>query len=161
MLNLQDDSLHLKEQSMNANQLPPNVGPLDKVILFDGVCKLCNAWSNFIIKHDKHRLFKLCSVQSKEGQAILLHFSLPIDSYETMLYVEGNQSFQKSDAFFQIMANLDYPWKIIGIFGVIPRLVRDWMYDRIALNRYRLFGKYDYCTLPSPEHETRFLNAKQ
>lgn len=94
---------------MNTDKLPPYIGASDKVILFDGVCKLCNAWSNFIIKNDKYYLVKLCSVQSEEGKAILLHFGLPIDSYETMLYVEGNQSFQKSDAFFQIMAKLGYP----------------------------------------------------
>ncbi|SJN32318.1 thiol-disulfide oxidoreductase DCC family protein [Psychrobacter sp. JB385] len=145
---------------MNTDKLPPYISASDRVILFDDVCKLCNAWSNFIIKHDKHRLFKLCSVQSEEGQAILLHFGLPIDSYETMLYVEGNQSFQKSDAFFQVMTKLGFPWKMACIFNVIPRPVRDWMYDRIALNRYSLFGKYDYCTLPSPDHKTRFLNAK-
>ncbi|BFM02156.1 hypothetical protein Psyaliredsea_08030 [Psychrobacter alimentarius] len=84
---------------MNTDKLPPYISASDKVILFDGVCKLCNAWSNFIIKHDKYRLFKLCSVQSEEGQAILLHFGLPIDSYETMLYVEGDQSFQKAMLF--------------------------------------------------------------
>lgn len=146
---------------MSTDKLPPNIGVSDKVILFDGVCKLCNAWSNFIIKHDRQRVFKLCSVQSKEGKQILLHFGLPSESYETMLYVEGNQSFQKSEAFFQIMTQLGYPWKIVCIFKVIPKWLRDWMYDRIALNRYSLFGKYDYCTLPSPDHEARFLDADQ
>lgn len=146
---------------MSTDKLPPNIGVSDKVILFDGVCKLCNAWSNFIIKHDRQRVFKLCSVQSKEGKQILLHFGLPSESYETMLYVEGNQSFQKSEAFFQIMTQLGYPWKIVYIFKVIPKPLRDWMYDRIALNRYSLFGKYDYCTLPSPDHEARFLDAEQ
>ena len=146
---------------MSTDKLPPNIGVSDKVILFDGVCKLCNAWSNFIIKHDRHRVFKLCSVQSKEGKQILLHFGLPSETYETMLYVEGNQSFQKSEAFFQIMTQLGYPWKIVCIFKVIPKWLRDWMYDRIALNRYSLFGKYDYCTLPSPDHEARFLDAER
>ena len=146
---------------MSIHKLPPNIGVSDKVILFDGVCKLCNAWSNFIIKHDRQRVFKLCSVQSKEGKQILLHFGLPSESYETMLYVEGNQSFQKSEAFFQIMTQLSYPWKIVCIFKVIPKPLRDWVYDRIALNRYSLFGKYDYCTLPSPDHEARFLDAEQ
>lgn len=146
---------------MSTDKLPPNIGVSDKVILFDGVCKLCNAWSNFIIKHDRHRVFKLCSVQSKEGKQILLHFGLPSETYETMLYVEGNQSFQKSEAFFQIMNQLGYPWKIVCIFKVIPKPLRDWMYDRIALNRYSLFGKYDYCTLPSPDHEARFLDAER
>lgn len=146
---------------MSTDKLPPNIGVSDKVILFDGVCKLCNAWSNFIIKHDGQRVFKLCSVQSKEGKQILFHFGLPSESYETMLYVEGNQSFQKSEAFFQIMTQMGYPWKIVCIFKVIPKPLRDWMYDRIALNRYSLFGKYDYCTLPSPGHEARFLDEER
>jgi predicted DCC family thiol-disulfide oxidoreductase YuxK len=140
--------------------LPPNVGPKDKVILFDGVCKLCNAWSTFLIKHDKQHAFKLCSVQSDEGKALLLHFGFPSEFYETMLYVEGNQCFQQSDAFFQVMLKLGYPWKLVCVFWVIPKKLRNWLYDRIALNRYRIFGKYDSCILPSPDHEARFLNAK-
>ncbi|WP_352311053.1 DCC1-like thiol-disulfide oxidoreductase family protein [Psychrobacter sp. W2-37-MNA-CIBAN-0211] len=146
---------------MSTDKLPPNVSVLDKVILFDGVCKLCNVWSNFILKYDSKQFFKLCSVQSEEGQEILLYFGLPTDSYETMLYVGGNHSFQKSDAFFQVMAKLGYPWKGVCIFKIIPTPVRDWIYDRIALNRYRLFGKYDYCALPLPGNEARFLDAKR
>jgi len=146
---------------MSTDKLPPNVGVSDKVILFDGVCKLCNVWSNFILKYDSKQTFKLCSVQSEEGQEILLYFGLPTDDYETMLYVEGNQSFQKSNAFFQVMSKLGYPWKGVCIFKIIPTPIRDWMYDCIALNRYRLFGKYDYCALPLPENEARFLDAKR
>lgn len=146
---------------MNNHNLPPNIEPSDKVILFDGVCKLCNAWSKFIIKYDQQHTFKLCNVQSNEGKKILLHFGFPTDLYETMLYIEGNQYFEKSDAFFQIMAKLTYPWKAVCIFKFIPKTIRNWAYDRIALNRYSLFGKYDYCHLPSPDHEARFLNAKQ
>ena len=103
----------------------------------------------------------VCSVQSEEGQEILLYFGLPTDSYDTMLYVGGNQSFQKSDAFFQVIVKLGYPWKGVCIFKIIPTPVRDWIYDRIALNRYRLFGKYDYCALPLPGNEARFLDAKR
>jgi predicted DCC family thiol-disulfide oxidoreductase YuxK len=69
---------------------PPNVGKNDGVILFDDVCKLCNRWSLFIIKHDKQQRFKLCSVQSPEGQSILKHFEMPTDHFDTMLYVEDN-----------------------------------------------------------------------
>ncbi|MFT5208901.1 MAG: putative DCC family thiol-disulfide oxidoreductase YuxK [Flavobacterium sp.] len=141
-------------------KLPPNVGVSDRIILFDGVCKLCNAWSNFIIKHDRQHLFTLCSVQSEEGKEILLHFGFPSEFYETMLYVEGAQCSLQSDAFFQVIAKLGYPWKVVCIFCLIPTRIRNWMYDRIALNRYRLFGRYDYCTLPSADHETRYLNAK-
>ncbi len=145
---------------MKANSLPPNIEKSDRVILFDGVCKLCNAWSNFIIKHDRKHGFKLCSVQSEEGRAILDHFGFPTDFYETMLYVEGNNCYQQSDAFFRVVSRLGYPWKAAAIFWPIPKPVRNWLYDRIALNRYRLFGKYDYCILPTADHEARYLRAK-
>lgn len=137
--------------------LPPNITSKDRVILFDGVCKLCNAWSNFIIKHDKKHLFKLCSVQSDEGQAILKHFGLATDVYDSMVYVEGDTFYQQSDAFFQVIKKLGYPWKAILIFRLIPGFIRNWLYDRIAFNRYRLFGKYDYCSLPNADHEARYL----
>lgn len=146
---------------MKVSKPPPYVESSDKVILFDGVCRLCNAWSNFIIKHDRQRIFKLCSVQSEEGKEMLSHFGYPTEFYDTMLYVEGDKSFQQSDAFFQIMAKLGYPWKAICIFRMIPKSLRNWLYDRIALNRYRLFGKYDYCNLPLADHEARFLNAEK
>jgi len=138
-------------------KLPPNVGAADKVILFDGVCKLCNAWSNFIIKHDHQHVFKLCSVQSNEGQKILRHFGLSTEVYESMLVVEGSAVYQQSDAFFQVVARLGYPWKFICVFCMVPKLLRNWIYDRIALNRYRLFGKYDTCLLPAADHDARYL----
>ncbi|MGK0248435.1 MAG: putative DCC family thiol-disulfide oxidoreductase YuxK [Oleispira sp.] len=142
---------------MTAIILPPNITRTDRIILFDGVCKLCNAWSNFIIKHDKKHLFKLCSVQSDEGQAILKHFGLATDVYDSMVYVEGDTCYQQSDAFFQVIAKLGYPWQVVLIFRLIPRFIRNWLYDRIAFNRYRLFGQYDYCSLPTADHAARYL----
>ncbi len=146
---------------MNEAKLPPYVKASDNIILFDGVCKLCNAWSNFIIKHDRKRKFILCSVQSEQGQEILRYFGFPTEYYDTMLYVEGNQCFKQSGAFLRIVAKLDYPWKAASVFKLIPKAARDWLYDRIALNRYRLFGKYDYCSLPTADHEARFLDARK
>jgi len=145
---------------MTSKVLPPHIGARDKVILFDGVCKLCNAWSNFILKYDKKRVFKLCSVQSKEGKEILDYFGFPTHDYETMIVVEGANQFSQSDAFFHVMSKLGYPWKLVCIFSLIPKGIRNWLYDRIALNRYRLFGKYDYCSVPSIEHQERFINDR-
>jgi predicted DCC family thiol-disulfide oxidoreductase YuxK len=145
---------------MNSTNLPPNVSATDQVILFDGVCKLCNAWSNFIIKHDHQHVFKLCSVQSREGQKILKHFGLPTDVYESMLYVEGDKFYTQSDAFFQVIGKLGYPWKVVCLFWLIPKPMRNWLYDRIALNRYRLFGKYDVCLLPTADHKARYLTEE-
>lgn len=146
---------------MKSNSFPPNMDENSKVILFDGVCKLCNGWSRFIIKYDRHRVFTLASVQSREGQLILKYFNMPTDHFDTMLYIEGNHSFDKSDAFLEIINYLDQPWKSIIVLRLFPKRFRDWCYDRIALNRYFLFGKYDHCLLPTPDHERRFLKNEQ
>lgn len=138
-------------------QLPPHVNANDKVVLFDGVCKLCNGWVRFLIKHDKHQLFKLCTVQSPEGQAILKWFAFPTDTFETMLLIQGNIAFTKSDAFLKVVSQLPQPWRSVSILKIIPRSIRDWCYDRIALNRNRLFGRYEQCMLPSDENRKRFL----
>ncbi|WP_076417960.1 thiol-disulfide oxidoreductase DCC family protein [Colwellia sp. UCD-KL20] len=139
---------------------PPYITENDCVILFDGVCKLCNAWSQFIIKYDTQQLFKLCSVQSPEGQSILKHFNMPTDHFDTMLYVEGNQCFDKSDAFLNVIHKFGYPWRVLYVFKILPKPIRSWLYDRIALNRYALFGKYDTCMLPTQENESRYLKAE-
>jgi predicted DCC family thiol-disulfide oxidoreductase YuxK len=145
---------------MTVEKYPPNVEVNDCVILFDGVCKLCNAWSQFIIKYDDQKRFKLCSVQSLEGQQILEYFNMPTDNFDTMLYVEGNRSFDKSDAFLTVVNKLGFPWRILYVFKIIPTGIRNWLYDRIALNRYSLFGKYDSCLIPTKENDDRFLKKK-
>lgn len=143
----------------NRKTLTPHLGEDDKVILFDGDCKLCNAWSNFIIRHDENHDFKLASVQSQEGKDILHYFIYPTDVYETMLVVNGARCLEKSDAFLYVMQTLGFPWKLILIFTIIPKRARNWLYGRVALNRYTLFGKYNYCFSPTPDHEKRYLNG--
>jgi predicted DCC family thiol-disulfide oxidoreductase YuxK len=141
--------------------LAPGVSATDRVVLFDGVCKLCGAWARFLIRYDLHGHFKLASVQSPEGQAILAWYGLPTDYYETMLLVEGSRIYTKSEAFMRIMARLPWPWPLASIGRVLPGFLRDWLYDRIALNRYALFGRHDVCVIPTPDHEARFLHGKE
>jgi predicted DCC family thiol-disulfide oxidoreductase YuxK len=129
----------------------------ENLILFDGVCKLCNAWSNFIICHDRRRRFRLASVQWPEGKAVLAHFGYSTERFDTMLVVRNGACLEKSDAFFAVMSELGFPWRALRVFRLMPKRLRDWLYDRIALNRYALFGKYDYCSLPSPDHASRYL----
>ena len=131
-----------------------------QIILFDGVCKLCHAWVKFILRFDKQKIFKLCSVQSRQGKAILEGFGYSTESFNTMLYVDSAQCFEKSRAFFEIISRLGYPWKLILIFKIIPRSLADWLYDRIARNRYRLFGRYEYCILPLADHKDRFIDGE-
>ena len=142
---------------MKVVSFPPGVKADEQVILFDGVCRLCNGWSRFIISFDKRHKFKLCSVQSEQGQAILKWFGYSTDNYETMLLIVGDCAFEKTEAFITIMTQLPFPWSAAFCLRVIPNFWRDWIYDRIALNRYRLFGRYQTCILPTSDIEARFL----
>lgn len=144
-------------EPMDNRKLPPFVSANDNVILFDGVCRLCQGWSRFIIRYDRHQVFRLAPVQSEQGRAILQYFGLPTDHFETMLFVQGGDSFEKSTAFLKIIRLMPYPFRLLFVFRYLPLKLRDWLYDRIALNRYRLFGKYGVCLLPHPDHDKRFL----
>lgn len=144
---------------MARTSLPPYIQPGERLVLFDGVCKLCNGWVKFLIRHDRQRRFRLASVQSPEGQAILAWFGLPLERFETMAYVEDGELFVRSTAVLRILAQLPWPWRAVAWLRLCPRPWRDWCYDRIALNRYRLFGRYDSCLLPDPDHDQRFLHG--
>ena len=144
---------------MNQESLyPPGLASSDSVVLFDGVCKLCSAWARFLIRFDRKRRFKLATVQSSAGKAILQWHCLPTDHYNTMLLVEGATIYTRSSAFLRVVRRLPWPWPLMCIGWAIPGPIRDWLYDRIALNRYRLFGRYETCVVPNKDHDSRFLN---
>lgn len=148
---------------MPTSQIHPTPAPLLKpgetVVLFDGVCKLCNGWAQFLIHHDRAHSVRLAAVQSPEGQALLAWAGLPLDHFDTMAVIRDHQFWVRSDAVFEVTALLPRRWRPIRLLRYVPRGLRDWAYDRIALNRYRLFGKYGICLLPHPDHERRFLKA--
>lgn len=129
----------------------------ERVVLFDGVCKLCSVWAQFLIRYDTQKKFKLATVQSDAGQAILRELGMPTDHYETMVLLDKGTLHTHSAAFLQVVRYLPFPWPMFGIGWLLPRVLRDWAYNRIALNRYRLFGRYDQCVLPSAEDDIRFL----
>lgn len=143
---------------MSDPKLPPFIPPGERVVLFDGVCKLCNGWAKFLIRHDPELRFRLASVQSAEGQALLEWGGLPTDHFDSMALIENGQMLLRSDAVLRIVAQLPNPWRLLVWLRLIPRPIRDWCYDRIALNRYRLFGRYDSCLLPNADHARRFLH---
>lgn len=134
--------------------LPP---PSEAVVLFDGTCKLCNGWAKLIIRHDRAHLIKLAAVQSSEGQALLRWAGLPQHEFNTIVLITDHQFYVRSDAMFSIFACLPAPWRWLRFARIVPGPFRDWMYDKIALNRYRLFGQYDSCRLPLADHSGRFL----
>ncbi len=135
----------------------PALGPQERVVLFDGVCRLCSAWARFLIRFDRQRQFKLATVQSPQGQALLQHYGLPTCHYDTMVLIEGDKAYIQSTAFLRVMRRLPWPWPLLCVTWLIPAPLRNWLYDRIALNRYRLFGRLEACVLPSKDHNARFL----
>ena len=133
----------------------------DKIILFDSLCNLCNGWSSFVLKHDSSARFTLCRVQSAAGQQLLRRLGLPLDSYETMIYLETGdgrlQPYCRSDAVLRIAAQLPWPWRLLTLIRALPRSLRDWLYDLVARNRYRLFGQRQECRIPTAGERHRFL----
>lgn len=136
----------------------PEIKPDEQIILFDAVCKLCNHWSRLILRVDKQERFKLCSVQSPQGQALLAHYGFSLNEFETMLLVRKDGALTHSDAFIGIMQGLPFPWTILAALRWLPKWLRDAGYSVIARNRYRIFGKYDRCTVPPEGYERRFLD---
>ncbi len=128
-----------------------------RIIVFDGVCRLCNAWCRFLIRYDHAHRFRLTPAQSTTGQAILRHFDRPTQTLNSLLYVEHGKAYDKSDAVIRILGQLGWPWRLATLGRLCPSPVRNWLYDRIAANRYRLFGRYRTCTLPEADDRTRFI----
>src|SRR5690242_5000180 len=109
--------------------LPPHLAGLDRVVLFDGECNLCNGWAKFLIPRDPAGRLRLAAVQSQTGQAILAFAGLPTDRFDTMVFLEGGRAYQKSDAFLRIVRHLRRPWRLARLGVAVPRPARDWLYD--------------------------------
>ena len=126
------------------------------VILFDGVCKLCNGSVNFILRIDRKGQLKLAPLQSDYGRRVLEDHGLKSGPLDSIMLLEGERLTVKSTAVIRISKYFGGAWPLCMIALVIPRFIRDFMYDIIAKNRYRWFGKYDTCRLPDREFEDRF-----
>jgi predicted DCC family thiol-disulfide oxidoreductase YuxK len=129
-----------------------------KILLYDGICKLCNGWLQFVIKRDPDIQIKLASIQSSIGKKLLQDFGYDVNELSTMVYIEEEQCWDKSDAFFKVIRQLKTPLKYWVIFKLVPKVIRNWVYDKIASNRYRLFGKYQSCPLITENDKAHHLN---
>ena len=129
----------------------------ENILLFDGVCNLCNGLVLFIIKRDKAGRFKFASLQSDNGEQLLNRFGLNTNKLTSLVLIMGDKYFLKSTAVLKLLKELGGIWKTFYIFIIIPRPVRDFIYDLIAGSRYKIFGKRDECMVPTPELQSRFL----
>jgi predicted DCC family thiol-disulfide oxidoreductase YuxK len=127
-------------------------------LLFDGVCNLCNASVNFVINHDKGQCFQFAALQSETGKALLKSYGLSAEKSDSVVLLKEGKAFQKSDAALEIAWQLGGIWKLLAVFKVLPRPLRDLGYDLIARNRYRFFGRTEACRMPTPELNARFLS---
>ena len=127
------------------------------IILFDGVCNLCNGAVQFIIERDKKQHFRFASLQSKIGQEYQQKAGLAIDKIDTILLVENGKIYQKSTAALRIARHLDGLWSVLYVFIIVPPFIRNAVYDFIAKNRYKWFGKQDSCWMPTPDLKKLFL----
>ena len=127
------------------------------VILFDGVCNLCSASVQFILKRDKEKNFLFASLQSDYGQKLLKRYDLPTDTFNSFILFEEGKIFTRSTAALKMFSQLK-GWKWVRLFGAVPKFIRDAVYNVIAKNRYRWFGKKNECWLPTPELKARFLD---
>jgi predicted DCC family thiol-disulfide oxidoreductase YuxK len=133
-------------------------GPAPDLVVFDGVCVLCNGFARFVHRHDRASTFRFATAQSASGRAVYASVGLSPDAMETVLVRRNGRVLQKSDAVFAAVAGFGGLWRMINLFRLCPRPIRDWVYDRIARNRYRIFGRLDTCPLPAPGLRERFVD---
>ena len=134
-----------------------NTQETQPVILFDGICNFCNAGINFIIRQDKKKTFRFAALQSEEGQKLLEKYQLPKAGFESFVLIEDGKVYQKSAAGLRVYNKLPFYWKWTQLGWIAPRFLRDSVYNLIARNRYKWFGKKEACMIPSPDVRSRFL----
>ncbi len=125
------------------------------IILFDGVCNLCNSSVSFIIKHDKKNYFRFAALQSEKGKDLLK--TLNVDVNNSMVLIENDKVYIKSAAALRIVKHLNGFYPLIYFFIIVPSPIRNFIYDFIARNRYKWFGKKETCMIPTEKLRSKFL----
>ena len=127
------------------------------IVVFDGVCNLCAHSVRFILRHEAAPHFQFAPLQSPAGTRLLNTFGFSPDDAKTFVLIADGRPYVRSDAAIRIAKRLKGAWKLVGLVRVIPRTIRNWMYDVVARNRYRWFGRTEACMVPTPELRSRFL----
>ena len=142
-------------------RLDPAVPPFPDerpIIIFDGYCALCSGWANFVLRHDRSGTYRLLRAQSPLGRALYIHYGLDLEDYETNILIAHGRAWFKSEGSIRMAEGLGWPWKVAAVFRIVPRKVRDRMYEFVARNRLRIFGKRATCYVPDRRFEDRFLD---
>ena len=139
---------------INIEKLPKD----KKIILFDGVCNLCESSVQFIIKHDKKDVFRFIAIQSDLGQKIIKHIGIDLSKTDSIILYEPGLSYHyKGEAALLIAQDLSGIYSLLGYFNFLPNFIKNTVYDYIAKNRYKWYGKKEACMIPTPELKAKFL----
>jgi predicted DCC family thiol-disulfide oxidoreductase YuxK len=130
--------------------------PDDDVVLYDGVCVFCSSWIRFIVTHDTERRFRITQIQSSYGARLARALGIDPDDPDTNAVVHGGVAWFKSDGALTVLSNLS-GWRWVRVFFVVPKPLRDVVYNLVAKNRYRIFGKYDACFVPDADMRARVM----
>lgn len=128
-----------------------------KIILFDGVCNLCNSAINFIIKRDKNDVFKFAALQSEIGRELTSQYKIDTSKVDSIILIDGKKDYDKSSAALHIAKNMSGAYPLLFGCMIFPKFIRNGVYDYIARNRYKWFGKQESCMIPTPELKAKFL----
>jgi len=129
----------------------------DRLVVFDGVCVLCSVFARFILRFDRAKRFRFVTAQSPLGESLFRDHGLRTDVYETNLVLIDGKANIKFDSFLAVCEALGWPWRAALVLRLLPRGLRDWLYDRIAKNRYAVFGKRESCEIPSGALRERLI----
>ena len=127
------------------------------LIIFDGYCAMCSGWAQFVLRHDHAGGYRLLPAQSPLGHALYVHYGLDPHDYETNILIADGLAWFKSEGSIRMAEGLGFPWSLAAVFRILPRALRDRVYESIARNRLRLFGKRETCYRPDKRYEDRFL----
>ncbi len=127
------------------------------IIIFDGYCALCSGFAQFVLKHDREGVYRLLRAQSDLGRALYVHYGLDPEDYETNILVEDGIAWFKSEGSIRMAEGLGFPWSMAKAFRILPLPIRDRLYEFVARNRLRIFGKRETCYLPDPTYRGRLL----
>jgi predicted DCC family thiol-disulfide oxidoreductase YuxK len=132
---------------------------MDRVLVFDGVCVLCSHWVSFVLRHDRHRLYKFAAMQTAAGRALLTSHGLDPDDPQSFLLLEGGRGYMDTDALIRVLKSFGGRWRLAAaLIRLMPRGLRDAFYRAIARNRYKLFGRHEVCIVPNARTADRFLS---
>jgi predicted DCC family thiol-disulfide oxidoreductase YuxK len=128
------------------------------IVLFDGTCNLCSGIVKFLIRNDKRKILRFAAMQSEAGKEILQQYGFPEHYLKTFVFVKNNKAYTGSTAALKLYNELPWYWKWTQAFWIVPRFLRDAVYEFVSKHRFQWFGKKDHCMVPSPELKSRFLD---